>query len=150
VHGWTSPGAASEEFNTGIEIIEAAMGVAGPWRVVEMRYFTEPGILWLDGGVPAVRRWYVMAALVADPGFRARWLVEQRTSTIERVSAVATWDTTGFKSPDWTGFVGDGAPTAYLGLPGLWSGTPYDFVTATGDSVEPGLPAEVAGCLKGT
>jgi hypothetical protein len=39
---------------------------------------------------------------------------------------------------------------ASAGLPGQWSGIPYDFVTGEGDSGQPGLTAEVVGCLDQT
>ena len=80
----------------------------------------------------------------------ARWLLEQRTDLIRGISAVAPYDTTGYESPDWTGFTGDGTPQIVTGLPGTWAGIPYDFVTGEGDSGEPGLPDEVVGCLAGT
>ncbi len=66
------------------------------------------------------------------------------------MSAVAPWDTTGYESPDWTGFIGDGPPTTYLGLPGQWSGIPFDFVTGEGDSGNAGEPPEIVDCLAGT
>jgi hypothetical protein len=63
--------------------------------------------------------------------------------------AVAPYESSGFGSPDWTGFTGDGEPQTYLGLPGQWAGTPYDFVSG-GSSAEPGLPADVIGCVSDT
>ncbi len=127
------------------------MGVPGPWTLIEMRYFVgpdAPGII--EPRYDNVHRWYIRAALANDPGFRGRWLVEKRTDQVLGVSAVAPWDSTGYESPDWTGFVGEGPPQNYLGLPGQWSGIPYDFVTGQGDSGNPGLPPEVTDCLVGS
>ncbi len=150
VNGWTRPAVASPEHDEALAILDAAMGVTGSWAVAEMRYFTGPEVPWIIDGVPVVQRWYVHAGLVADPAFRARWLIEKWTDETKGISAVAARDTAGYHSPDWTGFAGDGPPTTYLGLPGRWSGTPYDFVTGEGDSGNPGLPEEVMGCLAGT
>jgi hypothetical protein len=132
-------------------MIQGQMGVEGPWTVDEMRYFTGPDVPWiLDPHYDVVMRWYVKASRTDDPAFHARWLLEQRTDLIRGISAVAAYETTGYESPDWTWFVGDGPPTIYAGLPGEYSGVPYDFVTGEGDSGNPGLPDEVVGCLTGT
>ena len=66
----------------------------------------------------------VLAALnnVRPIVYRGRWLIEKRTDQILGVSAVAPWDSTGYESPDWTGFIGEGPPQTYPDLPGLWSG----------------------------
>jgi hypothetical protein len=151
VDGWVSPTSASPRFTQAIEMLEAQMGVSGPWKVDEMRYFTGPDVPWIiEPHYGVVDYWYVKAGLTADPTFHARWLLEQRTDTIRGISAVAPYDTTGYASPDWTGFVGEGTPHIVTGLPGTWSGIPYDFVTGEGDSGQPGLPDEVVGCLSGT
>ena len=79
-------------------------------------------------------------------------MVESRTFG-RGLSAVAPYDTEGFASPDWVGFQFDSAHTAmksYPGLPGQWSGTPYDFVRGGAGLKIPGLPDEVLGCLAGT
>ena len=132
-------------------MLDAQMQVEGPWTVTEMRYFSGPDVPWiLEPHYAVVEYWYVRAALVDDPSFGARWLLEQRTEAIRGVSAVARFDSVGYRSPDWTGFVGEGEPTSYLGLPGQWAGIPYDFATGDGDSGQPGLPDEVVGCLSGT
>ena len=68
------------------------------------------------------------------------------------VAAVAPYDTNGFRSPDWTGFQWDSADTearAYPGLPGRWTGVPYDFVRGGAGLDIPCLPDEVRGCLDG-
>jgi hypothetical protein len=135
----------------GIDILTGYMGVTGPWVVDEMRYFVgpdAPGVI--EPFFENVERWYVRAALQSDPAFRGRFLIEKRTDLILGVAAVAPWETSGYRSPDWTGFIGEGPPTVYLGLPGQWSGIPFDFVTGEGDGGMPGLPPEVAGCLAGT
>ena len=117
----------------------------------ELRYFTGPDAPWMiEPHYEVVERWYVKAALAGEPDFRGRWLLEKRTELIKGVSAVAPYETSGYASPDWYGFVGEGPPTNYPGLPGAWVGIPYDFVTGEGDSGQPGLPEEVADCLTGT
>jgi hypothetical protein len=126
------------------------MGVTGLFVVAEMRYFTGPEVPNIEPKPPVVKRWYVKAYLVKKPSFRGRWLVEKRSSTIEGISAVATFDSHGFESPDWRGFEGEGQPTSYPGLPGKWIGINFDFVTGEGDSGFPGLPTQVTGCMKGT
>ena len=136
------------EYDEGLAILESYMGVTGPWTIIDMRYFIgpdAPGII--EPRYDNVQRWYIRAELASDPAFRGRWLLEKRTDQILGVSAVAPWDSTGYESPDWTGFFGEGPPQNYLGLPGQWSGTPYDFVTGEGDSGNPGLPPEVTDCL---
>jgi hypothetical protein len=150
VDGWVSPPPDSSTYQEGVAILDGAMGVEGPWQLAEMRYFTGPDVPWIDPGYPVVERWYIKASLVDDPGYRARWLIEKRTDTIEGVSAVAPYDSLGYRSPDWTGFEGEGPPTTYVGLPGEWSGIAFDFVTGAGDSGQPGLPDQVVGCLKST
>ena len=127
------------------------MGVSGLFFVEEMRYFTgpeAPGII--DPRPPVVKRWYVKAYLADKPSFRGRWLIEKRSAAIKGISAVAPFDTRGFKSPDWRGFVGEGPPRAYPGLPGKWIGINFDFVTGEGDTGFPGLPKEIVGCLRAT
>jgi hypothetical protein len=151
INGWTRPPPATPQYDEGIAILEGYMGVVGPWTVTEMRYFTgpdSPGII--EPRYDVVERWYIRAALVSDPAFRGRWLLEKRTDTILGVSAVAPWESFGYESPDWTGFIGEGPPQNYLGLPGQWSGIPYDFVTGENDGGQPGLPDEVVDCLAAT
>jgi hypothetical protein len=127
------------------------MGIDGALDVVDLRFFTGPDVPWIiEPHYDVVQRWYIKASLEDDPTFRARWLLEQRTDLIRGISAVAGYDTQGYRSPDWVGFVGDGRASAYLGLPGKWSGVPYDFVTGEGDAGQPGLPDEAVGCMAGT
>jgi hypothetical protein len=126
------------------------MVVDGSWTVTEMRYFIGPEVPWILSNPNPVERWYVRAALALDPTFRGRWLIEKRSEEVMGVAAVAPWESFGYESPDWTGFVGDGEPQNYLGLPGQWSGIPYDFVTGEGDSGNPGLPDAVVDCIPAT
>lgn len=141
----------SDAYNEGIAILGGTMGRAGPWTVTEMRSFTgpdSPGVI--EPRFDIVERWYIKATPTDDSAFRGRWLIEKRTDEIVGVSAVAPWDSFGYESPDWTGFIGEGPPQTYIGLPGQWAGIPFDFVTGEGDSGQPGLPPEVVDCLVGT
>ena len=123
----------------------------GRGRSAEMRYFSGPDVPWiLEPHYAVVEYWYVRAALVDDPSFQAPLAARAANRRNTGISAVARFDSVGYQSPDWTGFVGEGEPTSYPGLPGQWSGIPYDFVTGDGDSGQPGLPDEVVGCLSGT
>ena len=151
VNGWISPGPASAEYGLALSMMDDQMAVTGDWHIDEMRYFTGPDVPWiLDPHYDVVDYWYVRGSLASEPAFAGRWLVEQRTDLIRGISAVASYSSKGYQSPDWTGFTGDGPPQSYLGLPGQWAGVPYDFVTGEGDSGEPGLPDQVLGCLSGT
>jgi len=150
INGWTTPAADSAEYAEATAMLDSQMEVDGPWQITEMRSFTGPDVSWTDTPADVVERWYVRGALAADPDFRGRWLLERRGELIKGVVAVAPYDSAGFQSPDWTGFVGEGQPTTYLGLPGQWTGSPYDFVTGAGYSGEPGLPDQVVGCLSAT
>lgn len=139
VNGWFTPAPGSSEYDDALGILAEQLGVAGPWQLDAMRYFT---------GGDGIVRWYVRGALTTDPNFRGRFLIDARAED-GGVVAVAPYETSGFGSPDWTGFLGDSQPQTYLGLPGRWSGTPYDFVSG-GSSGEPGLPADVIGCVSDT
>jgi hypothetical protein len=150
VDGWTSPQPGSEAYDDGIAIVNGHLGLEGDWTLDELRYFTGPELPNVEPQYESVERWYLRGAPSADPEFRGRFLLERRTQQIAGISAVAPYSSEGYESPDWTGFIGEGPPTTYLGLPGQWSGIPYDFVTGAGDGGFPGLPAEVAGCLSGT
>jgi hypothetical protein len=146
-----APPPDDELYQEGLEILAGSMGVEGPFDVDEMRYFTGPDAPWIiEPRREVVERWYIRARLAGNDAFRGRWLIEKRTETILGVAAVAPYDTQGYRSPDWTGFFGEGEPQAYGGLPGLWYGIPYDFVTGEGDTEQPGLPPEVSRCLDGT
>jgi hypothetical protein len=69
------------------------------------------------------------------------------------VAAVASYDTSGYRSPDWVGFQFDSADVErrlYGGLPGTWAGVPYDFVEGGAGIEISGLPPDVVGCVSGT
>jgi len=151
IHGWTSPADGDAKRAAGLTILADYMGLTDALVVDDIRYFTGPDPdNILEPRYENLKRWYIKAHLSTDPTYRGRWLLEKRTSTVLGVSAVAPWDTTGWQSPDWSGFVGDGVPRAIEGLPGEWGGIQYDFVTGDGDSGFPGLPASQVGCLAGT
>ncbi|MEA2677878.1 MAG: hypothetical protein QOJ81_2019 [Chloroflexota bacterium] len=139
VNGWITPSAGSPEYDGALSILGDQLGADGPWQLDALRYFTAS-----DGAL----RWYLRGAMATDANFRGRFLIEA-SGEDARVAAVAPYESIGFQSPDWTGFLGDGEPQTYLGLPGRWSGTPYDFVTG-GTTGEPGLPAEMIGCVSDT
>ncbi len=153
VNGWVTPPEGTPDYLQPLGVIRRTTGVEGPLAVVDMRSFQGPESPPSDKGyLLVVRRWYVRLYAEDDPAFRGRFLVEARRFG-RGLAAVAPYDTSGFRSPDWIGFQYDSAdPEArpYPGLPGLWSGIPYDFVSG-GEGLDiPGLPAEVAGCLDGT
>jgi len=161
INGWIHPPSGDttsdpQLYEEGVLILANYMGLADPFNVDplnvdDMRYFIGPDPdNILDPRFEHVERWYIKATLSSDPTYRGRWLVEKRIDTILGVSAIAPYRTKGWHSPDWSGFEGDGTPRAITGLPGLWSGIQYDFVTGAGDSGFPGLPASQSGCLAGT
>jgi hypothetical protein len=126
------------------------MGVTGDFQVIDMRHFTSPEVPWiLAPRPPVVEWWYVKAQLVGDPIFRARWLIAKRSAAIKGTAAVARFDTTGYRSPDWRAFIGEGEPRAIEGLPGTWVGFEFDF-TKGEDNEKPGLPEEAIHCLDNT
>jgi hypothetical protein len=153
VNGWVTPAEDSPEYLQPLGIVRRTTGVKGPLTVVDMRYFEGPESPPSDKGyLLVVERWYVKLFAERDPAFQGRFLIEARRFGRGLV-AVAPYDTEGFRSPDWIGFQYDSADTeakAYPGLPGLWSGIPYDFVKGGGGLTIPGLPDAVLGCLEGT
>jgi hypothetical protein len=153
VHGWVTPERNSASYGTPLRVIRQVTGVSGPLEVVDMRRFDGPESPPSDKGyLLNVERWYVKAFARDDLAFQGRFLVEARTFGTGLV-AVAPYDTSGFDSPDWTGFQFDSADTqrrAYPGLPGTWAGVPYDFVKGGEGLQIPGLPDQVVGCLSGT
>ncbi len=118
-----------------------------------MRYFTGPESPPSDQGyLLEVQRWYVKVYATNDRSFQGRFLVESRRFG-RGLSAVAPYDTHGFRSPDWKGFQYDSADVATRivpRLPGAWSGIEYDFVRGGAGLNFPGLPDDVIGCLDGT
>jgi hypothetical protein len=116
-----------------------------------MRYFEGPESPPAPdkGYLLVVERWYVKLYAERDLSFQGRFLVESRRFGRGTV-AVAPYDTTGFRSPDWIAFQYESADPElryYEGLPGTWSGTAYDFVQGGADLRFPGLPENVVGCL---
>ncbi len=130
--------------------------MTGPLVVVDMRLFTGPespeNLSESKGYLALVTRWYVKLFAKDDPTFQGRFLVEARRFG-RGLSAVAPYDTKGYKSPDWVGFQYDSAHTelrTISGLPGEWSGVEYDFVKGGAGLDFPGLPHSVQGCFEGT
>lgn len=151
VNGWITPAPGTALRAKALDILRSGMGVTGELRVVDMRYFTGPEVPWIVAPrPPLVEWWYVKAQLVDDPAFQGRWLIAKRSAAVEGIAAVARFDTTGYRSPDWRGFIGDSdAPRAIEGLPGTWVGIEFDFTTGE-DGETPGLPDENLRCLDGT
>ena len=153
VNGWVTPREGAPQYREPLGIIRRTTGVKGPLTVVDMRSFEGPESPPSDKGyLLVVQRWYIKLYAERDPAFQGRFLVEARRFG-RGLAAVAPYDTSGFASPDWVGFQFDSADTdakAYPGLPGLWSGIPYDFVEGGGGLEIPGLPEQVLGCLAGT
>lgn len=153
VNGWTTPSKGSKLYLRPLGVIRRTTGVNGPLVVTDMRYFEGPESPPSEQGyILVVQRWYVRLYAKDDPAFQGRFLVEARRFG-RGVAAVAAYDTHGFRSPEWVGFQygsADTTPRAYPGLPGEWSGTPYDFVKGGEGLTIPGLPEQVVGCLDGT
>jgi hypothetical protein len=153
VNGWIVPARGTRLRVEPLDIIGQEMGITGLFQSGEMRYFTSPELPWiLAPRSPFVEWWYVNAQLVDDPAFRARWLVARRWEPPRKgIAAVAPFDTEGYQSPDWRGFIGDRPPHAVEGLPGMWVGDDFDFTVGDDPYLEhPGLPDEVVHCLDGT
>ncbi len=153
VNGWTTPDPGTARFTDPLGIVRRTTGVEGPLVVVDMRYFVGPESPNTDQGyLLEVERWYIKLYAQDDLAFQGRFLVEARRFG-RGVSAVAPYDSKGFRSPDWVGFQYDSADLArraYPGLPGRWAGHSYDFVRGGAGLKIPGLPDEVKGCLDGT
>jgi hypothetical protein len=150
VNGWIVPTPGTARRVDPLDVIRRDMRITGDFQVIEMRYFTGPEVPWiLRPPPPFVEWWYVKAQLVDDPAFRARWLVARRSPVVEGMTAVARFDTEGYQSPDWRGFIGESEPYAIEGLPGTWVGMNFDFLSGE-DGEKPGLPNEVVHCLDGT
>lgn len=153
VDGWTTPPVGSARAKQPIRVIRRTVQLPGQPEIVDMRYFTGPESPPSDKGyIAVVERWYVKLYSSTDIRFQGRFLVESREFG-SGVAAVAPYDTTGYSSPDWSGFqwnADDPEPRSYAGLPGEWSGIRYDFVKGGAGLDIPGLPAEVRGCLDTT
>lgn len=155
VEGWVSPDEDEALAQQALRLIRRTMRFKGSLVAEEIRYFEGPESPPSEQGyLRVVKRWYVKGHLRSDPSFRGRWLVERRTLGAG-VAAVAPYDTSEYRSPDWTGFqyeAADPERRSYPGLPGRWRGTPYDFVNGDpGMNIRVrGLADEVVGCLAGT
>jgi hypothetical protein len=152
VEGWTAPEPGSALATEPIRLIRRTVRLPGEPTVVELRYFTGPESPPSDKGyLLEVERWYVKLFTDDDLSFQGRFLIERREFGAG-VVAVAPYDSRGFRSPDWSGFLwneGDQRRRAYPGLPGRWAGIRYDFVRGGSGLAVPGLPAQVRGCLDG-
>ncbi len=153
VNGWVTPPSDSRDFTDPLGLIRRATGVEGAFVVVDMRHFTGPESPPSEQGyLSDIERWYIKLYVEDDLSYQGRFLVEARRFGRGLV-AVAPYDTSGFRSPDWRAFQFDSAHTGRRpvpGLPGTWSGIEYDFVTGGEGLTIPGLPDEVRGCLDGT
>jgi hypothetical protein len=153
VNGWVTPSTDSRVFTDPLGVIRRTTGVEGPLVVVDMRYFIGPESPPSDKGyLLEIQRWYIKLYAEEDLSFQGRFLVEFRRFG-RGLSAVAPYDTGGWRSPDWRGFQyasEDHSKRDIRGLPGTWSGVEYDFVTGGAGLTIPGLPDQVIGCLSGT
>lgn len=131
VNGWREPEQGPLRSKP-LDLLRESQRLTGSFLVRDMRYFTGPE--------KGVERWYAKVTLVSKQSFHIRFLVERR-EVGEGIVAVAPFETTGFRSPDWKGFDGEGGAVTIAGVPGRWPGQPTDFVA------DGGLPAAVAGCL---
>jgi hypothetical protein len=151
--GWKTPAKSSQEWDRPLGIIRRTTGERGDLVVVDMRMFVGPESPPSEQGyLLDVQRWYVKLYAKDDLAFQGRFLVEKRVFG-SGLSAVAAYDTTGFRSPEWVGFQwsdADPVRRIYPSLPGRWEGTAYDFVQGGAGLDLPGLPSEVTGCLDGT
>ena len=157
IEGWRRPPEGSPDATDPIGIIRRTTGQEAPLEVVDMRLFVGPESPPSEGDgakgyLQDIRRWYIKVYAPDDLAFQGRFLVEQRRFG-RGLAAVAPFDSTGFRSPDWRGFQYDSTdaePRVVPGLPGTWTGVEYDFVLGGAGLDLPGLPAEVAGCLDTT
>jgi hypothetical protein len=153
LNGWETPARDSQDWERPLGIIRRTTGEPADLVVVDMRLFVGPESPASDKGyLRDIQRWYVKLYAKDDLAFQGRFLVERRRFG-SGLAAVAAYDTTGFRSPDWVGFqwsAADRTRRVYPTLPGSWEGTAYDFVQGGAGLDLPGLPSEVAGCLDGT
>ena len=154
IEGWRTPRPGTPTFTDPLGIIRRTAPVDGEFVVVDMRMFVGPESPPSPdkGYLQDITRWYIKLYVESDWSYAGRFIVESRLFG-RGLAAVAPYDSTGFRSPSWTGFQWDSADTearAYPGLPGRWQGIPYDFVRGGAGLEIPGLPDEVVGCLDGT
>jgi hypothetical protein len=151
VEGWTTPRRGDPLYRHPLGVLRRETGWRGPFVVHDLRYFRGPESPPDPdkGYLRVVERWYLKGYQRRDPALQGRFLIERRVFG-SGLSAVAPYGTHGWRSPDWIGFqldTFDPEPKAYPGLPGDWSGIPYDFVRGGEDLTFPGLPEDVVGCL---
>jgi hypothetical protein len=154
VEGWRTPPRDTPMFTDPLGIIRRTSPVDGDFVVVDMRMFVGPESPPSPdkGYLQDIRRWYIKLYVESDWSYAGRFIVESRLFG-RGLAAVAPYDSTGFRSPEWTGFQWDSTDTEarpYPGLPGRWQGIPYDFVDGGAGLDIAGLPDEVTGCLEGT
>ena len=142
VNGWKEPAPGTTLRTTPLDLLRKTQGFDKEFHVVELRYFTGPDDANLepDSKQKSVERWYGHVVYTGDPAFQIRFLAVRR-KVGAGVVAIAAPESSGFASPDWYGFDGEGGRSAYPGVAGKWPGQPYDYVKA-GE-----LPPEVRGCL---
>lgn len=143
VNGWKEPAPGTALRKKPLDLLRQSQGLTKEFHVIDLRYFTGPDDANLAPGSKQqkpVERWYGQVVYTGKPDFLIRFLVVRR-EVGEGIAAIADYGTTGFQSPDWYGFDGEGGKSAYPGLPGKWPGQPYDYVKA-GE-----LPPQVRGCL---
>lgn len=144
VDGWREPARGTALRTVPLDLLRNTQQFTEAFQVVDLRYFTGPD----DANIAPeskqtskpVERWYGKVVYTKDPTFRIRFLAVRRIIG-SGVVAVARYDSTGFRSPDWWGFEGEGGPTTFNDIPGKWYGSRFDYVKANE------LPPEVAGCL---
>lgn len=82
VQGWDAPAAGTGLYEEALDLIGGQMGIDGEFVVDEMRYFLGPDVPWIvEPHFDVVRRWYVKASLVDDPGFGGRGWSSTATRT---------------------------------------------------------------------
>ena len=140
VNGYVIPAPGTDTFDEPLELIAGQLGVTPSFVVEEMRYFTGPESPGIIDGVDVVERWYVSLHSTDDPTFIGRFIVEARTDTIRGVSAVAPIDTSGYHSPDWRGFVGEGPPRRSPGCPASGSASSTTSSPAKETPANPACP----------
>lgn len=153
VDGWTTPAAGTPLAAEPIRVIRRTVRLPGEPTIVDLRYFTGPESPPSEKGyLLTIERWYVKLFTPDDLTFQGRFLVERREFG-SGVVGVAPYDTRGFRSPDWSGFLWDGGDRRrrlYPGLPGRWAGVRFDFVRGGAGLTVAGLPPQVRGCLDST
>ncbi|HEU0132483.1 MAG TPA: hypothetical protein VFQ85_15975 [Mycobacteriales bacterium] len=143
VNGWREPAPGTDLREHPLNLLRGTQGFTGPFLVTDLRYFTGPddaNIAPESRQKKPVERWYGKVTFTGDKTFKVRFLAVRRTVGTA-VVAVAPFATKDFRSPDWRGFDGEGGKSTFPGLPGQWSGMPYDYVKARE------LPDAVVGCL---